>query len=78
MLAFDISRAELGKCPVQSWLERAAPGDNSAAHAGQDPLMPCSRAYFVNSAVLRMPNLRITFALWNATVLRWRYAELTQ
>jgi hypothetical protein len=42
----------------------------SAAKAGQDPLMPCCRAYFVNSAVLRMPNFRITFALWNATVLR--------
>ena len=27
--------------------------------------MPCSRAYFVNSAVLRIPNLRITFDLWN-------------
>ena len=24
--------------------------------AGQDPLIPCSRAYFVNSAVLWMPN----------------------
>jgi hypothetical protein len=54
------------------------PATGPAANAGQDPLMPCSRAYFVNSAVLRMPNLRITFALWNATVLRWRYAELTQ
>ena len=30
--------------------------------------MPCSRAYFVNSAVLWMPNLRITFDLWNTTV----------
>ena len=34
--------------------------------------MPCSRAYFVNSAVLRIPNLRITFDLWNATVF-WRF-----
>ena len=40
-----------------------------AAKAGQDPVMPWSRAYFVNSAVLRMPSLRITFDLWNATVL---------
>ena len=30
--------------------------------------MPWSKAYFVNSAVLRIPNLRITFDLWNATV----------
>ena len=38
------------------------------ANSSQDPLMPCSRAYFVNSAVLWIPNLRITFDLWNATV----------
>lgn len=31
--------------------------------------MPCSRAYLVNSAVLWTPNLRITSALWKATVL---------
>ena len=44
-------------------------GIGAAAKAGQDPVMPWSRAYFVNSAVLKMPSLRITFDLWNATVL---------
>ena len=66
MLRYQL--AELGKCPVLV-PERDAP-IGTTAKAGQDPLMPCSRAYFVNSAVLRMPSLRITFDLWNATVLR--------
>src|SRR5579872_7278396 len=59
--------AELGKCPVPA---RKRDARNCPLLSGdQDPLMPCSRAYFVNSAVLRIPNLRITFALWKATVL---------
>lgn len=34
--------------------------------------MPYSEAYFVNSAVPRIPNLRITFALWNGARGAWR------
>ena len=34
--------------------------------------MPYSEAYFVNSAVPRIPNLRITFALWNGARSAWR------
>jgi hypothetical protein len=43
---------ELGKCPV---LACESDGRDWTAAAGQDPVMPSSRAYFVNSAVVRMP-----------------------
>ena len=38
---------------VQSWLAKRMAGIGCCR--GQDPVMPCSRAYFVNSAVVRMP-----------------------
>ena len=57
---------EPGKCPGMAC---ESDGRDWPAATGEDPGMPCSRADFVNSAVVRMPSLRITFDLWKVTVL---------